>query len=92
MGKSRGEGSAGVIVNLNEQCKACAESLLSRNCGMYRADCQDCEARAIARSPIFFDAARTDAITPAYRDVLQAAFGDDWKSGHEKVKRWVNLP
>jgi hypothetical protein len=72
-------------------CKACTEALKSPHSGMYHADCQDCTARMLAHSPICFDAAKAGAITPAYRDALQNAFGSDWLEGHARVKRWVDM-
>lgn len=72
-------------------CPACTEAMRSPHSGMFQADCQDCTARALAHSPICFEAAQAGAITPAYRDALQFAFGEDWIAGHARVKRWVDL-
>lgn len=57
---------------------------------MYRADCDGCTARALAQSPVYHDAAQADAITPAYRDALQRAFGAErWREGHALVREWA---
>jgi len=70
-------------------CEACESAKKNRWCGMYRADCKECSARALSHSPMYWSAAEADAITPAYRDALQAVFGDEWKSWHAKVKAWA---
>ena len=51
--------------------------------------CQSCDARALAIDPIFFESVEADAITPAYRAVLQKVFGSGWKEGHVMVKAWA---
>jgi hypothetical protein len=58
---------------------------------MYHANCLDCTARALARSPAYFDAAKAEAITASYGTALKAAFGERWKEGHQMVKRWEDL-
>ena len=70
-------------------CNACTEARINRWCGMYRASCLDCSARALAQSPAYHDSAQADAITPRYRDALVATFGEGWKEGHEMVKQWA---
>ena len=70
-------------------CPACTEALANRWCGMYHADCRECSARALSHSPMYFAADSADAMTPAYRDALQALFGADWIDGHAMVKRWA---
>lgn len=70
-------------------CEACQRAQINPRTGMYQADCMECTARALANSPQFFDAMKAEAMTPAYRDALQAAFGQDWKAGHERVKHWA---
>lgn len=71
-------------------CTSCSAALRDRNSGLYRADCLDCQARAVARSPQYFDARQAAAITPAYRDVLQRVFGGmSILEAHERVKRWA---
>lgn len=70
-------------------CEACQRAEAHPRTGMYQANCQECTARALANSPQYFDAMKAEAITPAYRDALQSAFGQDWKAGHERVKHWA---
>lgn len=69
-------------------CPACQEAETNPSTGMYQSECLECSARALSHSPAYFDAARSNSITPAYRDALQAVFGDGWKAGHERVKFW----
>lgn len=71
-------------------CTACTEAKVNAWSGAYRADCLECSARALSHSPTHFAAAQAGAITPAYRDALQAVFGDDWKAGHERAKAWAS--
>lgn len=70
-------------------CEACHQAKTNPRTGMYQANCHECTARALANSPQYFDAMKAEAITPAYRSALQAAFGADWKQGHENVKQWA---
>ena len=70
-------------------CPACTQARINSWCGMYRADCLDCSARALSQSPAYHDSAQADAITPRYRDALVATFGEGWKEGHEMVKQWA---
>lgn len=52
----------------------------------YRTGCDDCQARRIARGPLFWQAGQLRRVVPAYRAQLEAVFGDDWLAGHERVK------
>lgn len=70
-------------------CEACAQARENRWCGMYRAACDGCTARALSQSPMYHEAAQAEAMTPAYRDALQRAFGDRWREGHAMVKEWA---
>lgn len=72
-------------------CAACESAQTNRFCGMYRADCLECSARALSHSPAYHAAATADTMTPAYRDALQAVFGEEWKQGHVRVKRWAEM-
>lgn len=40
----------------------------------------------MASGPAYFDAIKSNTLTPRYRSALQANFGKDWKAAHEKVK------
>ncbi len=71
------------------ECHACQEAQRNRFSGAYHANCRECSARALSHSPQFHDAQRAGVLTPAYRDALQAVFGDDWQAGHERVKSWA---
>ena len=70
-------------------CEACETARADRSSGLYHADCEGCESRALARSPMYFAAAKANAITPAYRDALQRVFGERWREGHAAVKAWT---
>ena len=63
-------------------CQACA------NPASGRADmnCRLCRIREIARSPAFFESERAGQRTVAYRQALEAEFGDAWAAGHDEVK------
>lgn len=70
-------------------CPACQEAERNPLTGMYQSGCLECSARALSHGPAYFDAARSDSMTPAYRDALQATFGENWRAGHEAVKAWA---
>jgi hypothetical protein len=70
-------------------CDACTAALANPLSGLYRAACAECQARALAQSPQFFDAVAAEAITPGYRSALEHAFGSNWKDGHARVKAWA---
>ena len=73
-------------------CPACDRA--SRElCGLFKAGCRGCEARAVARSPQFFRVRkRQSAHDPAYLAMLAAAFNvnpkdkDSWWPAHLEVK------
>lgn len=70
-------------------CVACTYARQHKDSGMYHAGCDGCAARALARSPMYYEAAQADAMTPAYREALRRAFGERWRDGHQLVKGWV---
>ena len=73
-------------------CPACAEATANRwSGGAYRADCQECGARALSHSPEYFEGQRTGKMTPAYRQSLVHLFGDEWQAGHYSVKAWAQM-
>lgn len=43
----------------------------------------------LAHSPAMAESAKAEALLPAYRSALQHLFGEDWKEGHERVKKWA---
>lgn len=73
----------------SDDCKACSAARADALAGAYRAGCDQCLARFLARSKVYFDAARADAMTPAYKSALRAAFGERWQEGHQWVKEWA---
>lgn len=69
-------------------CQPCTAASVDPRHGQYQAACLECKARSIANSPAFHDAQIAKNITPAYRAILDQAFGMDWESGHERAKVW----
>lgn len=72
-------------------CPACAKAELCPTTGLIHAGCRGCEARALAKSPAFAEAAEADAMTQAYKSALQAIAGERWQEFHKEVKGWVKL-
>ncbi|AKJ28796.1 hypothetical protein AAW51_2105 [Caldimonas brevitalea] len=72
-------------------CRPCADAEANPLTGSigFEDKCDGCAARSLAHSPLYFVAARSGALTPAYRDALQSRFGRAWKSAHEQVKAWA---
>ena len=56
--------------------------------GRFTFGCFECTTRALAGSPMFYESAQSNAITPNYRSQLKAMFGGDWKEAHEAVRTW----
>lgn len=54
-------------------CEACTTARTHPLSGFYRAGCAECQARALAQSPQFFDAVAAEAITPGYEFLLGKA-------------------
>lgn len=73
-----------------QNCKDCTAAEANPLSPLYRAGCLQCTARMLAHSPARWSAVQAGAITPAYRDALQAAFGQDWKQGAAWVKVWAD--
>lgn len=67
-------------------CPNCTQAQSEKNWPIYQADCNGCKVRAIASGPAFFDAIKSNTITPRYRHELQANFGQDWQLAHDDVK------
>jgi hypothetical protein len=70
-------------------CQPCAEAETNPGVHSFTAGCLECSARALAHGPIYWAAAKADALTPAYRSALQALAGADWKACHERVKYYA---
>lgn len=73
-----------------QQCPACAMVEASLTCGALQAGCVECQCRAVAHGPVFFEAARAGGFTPAYRQLLHSTFGKDWQSAHARAKAWAD--
>lgn len=72
-------------------CPACAQAQSNPRTGHFHAGCPECEARALAASPQFFNAARESGFTKDYRDLLERVFHENWQAGHARVKAWARL-
>jgi hypothetical protein len=70
------------------ECDACTLALSNPVTGRFNAGCTECEARAIAGTPQYAEAAQADALTVGYRHALQNAFGSHWRTAHVRVKHW----
>lgn len=70
-------------------CEPCTRAEANPRSGIYQTGCKECESRMLAHSPAMAESAKAEALLPAYRSALQHLFGEDWKEGHERVKRWA---
>ena len=71
-------------------CPACEAALKNPASGALRADCIECRARYLARSPIYAEASASRTINGAYKAALIHAFGqDEWFPGHKRVRAWA---
>lgn len=70
-------------------CPSCTEAESNPCTGMFNGACRECDARAVAGGPLFFEVAKAKAMTPAYVRQMKAIFGEDWKPAHERVKAWA---
>lgn len=72
-------------------CPACAEFERNPRTHSFNSACLECQARSIAGSAAYFNAASSKTIPQAYRAVLQRAFGGAWIVWHERVKYYAAL-
>jgi len=72
-------------------CPDCAEAQSNPCTGHFHAGCPECDARALAGSPQFFNATRAGDFTDDYRELLERVFGDNWPAGHARAKVWARL-
>lgn len=70
-------------------CKACELAERDPRKDMLHKGCMSCEARALASIGAHVESAEAGAITPRFRAVLERLFGEDWKQGHELVRKWA---
>ncbi len=70
-------------------CSACTIAKVNPCTGRFNAGCKDCDARALAHGPGFFQSGRDGALSHAYRQALRTTFGEGWKAAHETVKQWA---
>ncbi len=70
-------------------CESCDRAATNPHTGWFNADCPECSARALAGGPDFFESKTGGRLTSTYRHALEAAFGEAWKAGHERVKAWA---
>lgn len=71
-------------------CKACDNASAHPRSGLYSAGCEGCAARSLARTPVFFAAAKEGRFTPEYRMALQQLLPKLTQAdAHAKVKQWL---
>lgn len=70
-------------------CEACTHAEKNPMTGRYSANCQECQARALAQSPGLFNSRLMGVKSPEYAAALTKVFGEgNEKEGHEKVRQW----
>ena len=57
----------------------------------YKTGCQSCQARMLATGEEARKSQATGVMTDAYRSWLQRVFGENWREGHEEVRRWDSI-
>ena len=67
-------------------CEHCTEAQTDANWPGYQARCRGCQVRALANGPAFFESARAQRISPAYRAALEKLLGPDWQASHREVR------
>lgn len=67
-------------------CPACEAAKTEPHPGLLHAQCRGCMVRALASSPVLFDAHQHGRFTPAYRKELEKLNPDHWKASHAEVK------
>ena len=71
-------------------CPACDNARERPHSGIFQMNCDGCAARAIAQSPEFFAAAKSETFTAQYRMALEKCFpGKLPAEAHQLVKRWA---
>ncbi len=72
-------------------CPSCQAAIQNPASGLVHADCPDCKARSLAKSPAWAEARAANAMTAGYRNALRAVFDKDWREAHERVKHWDSV-
>ncbi|HNG79149.1 MAG TPA: hypothetical protein PLW24_06755 [Burkholderiaceae bacterium] len=67
-------------------CEHCASAQKDADWAGYQARCRGCQVRALANGPAFFESARAQRISPAYRAALEKLLGPDWQASHREVR------
>ncbi len=71
-------------------CPACERAQQNPLTGIYRADCDECKARALAGGREMFDSIKAGARTDEYREALTRVFGEGGEeAGHQRVRAWA---
>lgn len=68
-------------------CPACAIAAHNPDTPHQHAGCKGCAVRALAQGPAFHRSGLDGSLAAPYRRALASIFGDDWRRGHEAVKR-----
>lgn len=70
-------------------CTSCQAAEADPLTGRYRANCIECQARALAHGPLVFASVRAGVKSPEYAAALRKVFGEgNERQGHEKVREW----
>lgn len=72
-------------------CPVCETARANALSALFDAGCRECSARALAASPMYFEAERAGRMTGLYTSHLRTVFGAQFLEGHEAVKRWARL-
>lgn len=69
-------------------CWGCEEAAKDPCTGSFCAGCDDCDARALAQSPLYADAEKGRSKF-VYVEFLKARFGGEYVKAHLAAKRWA---
>ena len=70
-------------------CPACEAAQENPATGLYKHDCHECKARALANGQAMFDSQKKGYMTKEYKAALTALFGaEGLDQGHKAVKEW----
>ena len=70
-------------------CYACTLAESDPATGHFRNGCPECDARALAQSPMFHESAKAGHQMARYRDALHRLFPGSEDDAHERAKAWA---
>lgn len=68
-------------------CPNCDKAASRADWPGFTANCKECLLRGIAHGPEFWRSRQDGTLRPEYIAALKNIWGDDWKTGHEAVKK-----